>query len=188
MEGWVGQAPERVVFPKGGLTMYPPNYRTGDEYDSPCEEYGCGFASHDPRCPHYQPPKPPPTPEEIAAEGEEVVPCLVCQRPTKFKELRDTAMCPKCHLHRPATSRSILFRFLAEQGALLAHDIYDDALVGCFERSPGNIVALYDRQKCIRVLTTHGMNEEQAENLFQSYVASVGKQGGRAPYFTELVD
>jgi len=76
--------------------MYGPNYTTGDEYDSPCEEYGCGFASHDRRCPHYQPPARPLTDAELKAEMDSLAECLICGKTVRFRELQATACCRAC--------------------------------------------------------------------------------------------
>lgn len=76
--------------------MYPPNYRTGDEYDTPCDEYGCGFASHDPRCAYYKPPEPPKTAAEIQAELNTLVDCMLCGKTVRFSEVRETACCRAC--------------------------------------------------------------------------------------------
>lgn len=78
--------------------MYPPDYETGDEYDSPCDKYGCGFATHHPACSHYTPPEPPKSKAEIEAELNKPVRCLLCDKVVPFREVKDYACCRSCLL------------------------------------------------------------------------------------------
>lgn len=86
--------------------MYPKGYTTGDEYDSPCDRYGCGFASHDPRCTHYTAPRRPQTQAEIEAELNTLVDCLLCGKTVRFREVQQNACCNACQADLTATGQS----------------------------------------------------------------------------------
>ena len=79
--------------------MYPPDYETGDEYDTPCDKYGCGFASHDPRCSYYQSPAPIKTKAEVEAELDSPIQCMMCGRTVRFREVQDAGCCRNCAAH-----------------------------------------------------------------------------------------
>ena len=48
----------------------------------------------------------------------------------------------------------------------ILYDGLDDALVGIVARCGADALALYDRQKCIKLFIDNGMTEEEAENFF----------------------
>jgi len=50
---------------------------------------------------------------------------------------------------------------------MLFADGLDDALIGVAERACKETVAVYDRQKCIRVLMKQKMTEEEAVEYFE---------------------
>lgn len=77
--------------------MYTSDYRTGDEYDTPCEEWNCGMASHDHRCPFYTPPEPPKSKAQIEQELDTLVSCIQCGKQVRFREVQQTAACDDCN-------------------------------------------------------------------------------------------
>lgn len=76
----------------------------------------------------------------------------------------------------------ILENCLHDDEEVLLADGFEDAFVG-IGRQFGNPVAIYDRSKCIKILT-EDMTEEEAEEYFQFNVegAYVGKN---TPIFLE---
>lgn len=49
---------------------------------------------------------------------------------------------------------------------IITYNEFNDALIGYVEGFGRNIVALYDRNKCIEILMGHGMTHEEAEEYF----------------------
>jgi hypothetical protein len=55
--------------------------------------------------------------------------------------------------------------YLEDESILLA-DGFDEAFIGV-ARQFTNIFAVYDREKCIEILTANGITEDEAEEYFQ---------------------
>lgn len=52
-------------------------------------------------------------------------------------------------------------------GAILLADGFDEALLGFVEVAGRSMVALYDRNKCIEILMSDGMDDEVAQEYFE---------------------
>jgi hypothetical protein len=81
------------------------------------------------------------------------------------------------------TVQSKLSRLLGDEELILLADGFEEAFVGV-GRQFGKPIAVYDRAKCIEILT-RDMSEEEAEEYFQFNTegAYVGEQ---TPIFLEL--
>lgn len=80
-----------------------------------------------------------------------------------------------------------LTEVLEDCEALLA-DGFDQALIGYAEQPGGNLLALYDRNLCIKVLMNRDkMTKEDAVEFFEFNV--IGSYvGDRAPMFATIMD
>jgi hypothetical protein len=54
-----------------------------------------------------------------------------------------------------------------EASEILLADDFDDAFIGTAERFGMQAVAAYDEQKCIEILMSQGMDEEEAREYFE---------------------
>lgn len=60
-----------------------------------------------------------------------------------------------------------------EQSAILLEPaIYDDAILGIAEQAGGPVAVAYDRQRCIEINMTMGMDRDEAEEYFEFNTAS----------------
>jgi len=88
----------------------------------------------------------------------------------------------KLHCYR-ASSINRLLKEVGEEEILLA-DGFDEALIGTARRTSGTLVALYDRAKCIEILSRE-MSPEEAEEYF-SFNTEGAWVGEQTPIFTEI--
>jgi len=65
-------------------------------------------------------------------------------------------------------------------------DGLEDAVIGYVERFGMEPIALYDREKCIKILISEGMSEEEAEEHFGFNIIG-GWVGEGTPAFATLV-
>lgn len=63
--------------------------------------------------------------------------------------------------------RKIIEAHLNEEEEVLLADGYEEAFVGIARRFDGAPFAVYDRNKCIKILNEGGLNSEEAEEYFQ---------------------
>jgi hypothetical protein len=49
---------------------------------------------------------------------------------------------------------------------ILFADGFDDALIGYVEKANSEVIALYDKQKCIEILIEHGLSSSEAVDYF----------------------
>jgi hypothetical protein len=82
------------------------------------------------------------------------------------------------------TLKEKLDEHLADETVLLA-DGFDDAFVG-IGRQFSITFAVYDRQKCIEILTAQGMSEDEAEEHFQFNIEGA-YAGENTPAFLETL-
>lgn len=80
------------------------------------------------------------------------------------------------------TLKQKLDEMLDEESVLLA-DGFEDAFIG-IARQFNRTFAVYDREKCIEILTENGMHEDEAEEYFQFNVEGA-YLGESTPAFLE---
>jgi len=83
------------------------------------------------------------------------------------------------------TLREKINEALDGEDVLLA-DGFDEALVGFGRQFNSFLVAIYDRDKCIAVLTGQGMSDEEAEEYFE-YNVQGAYVGERTPIFLNTI-
>lgn len=69
---------------------------------------------------------------------------------------------------------------------ILLADGFEDALIG-YAEILSNVVAVYDRPKCIEILRSQGMSEGEAHEYFEENVIGA-YLGERTPAFVTLFD
>ena len=72
-----------------------------------------------------------------------------------------------------------------EAAEILLADDFDDAFIGTAERCGMQAVAAYDEQKCIEILMSQGMDEEEAREYFE-YNTFGTWVGEKTPIFINL--
>jgi hypothetical protein len=63
--------------------------------------------------------------------------------------------------------KKIIEAHLNEEEEVMLADGYEEAFVGIARRFDGQPFAVYDRNKCIKILNEQGLNSEEAEEYFQ---------------------